>query len=98
MQQCKTRMPPQLQWQSPLDAGGVHDAARDLLDRGLTGIEYRDGVTAEERIGGAQLVLHLCARGVAAVRATLGADLLQPLRPDSEPVELAAKGAEPPGQ
>src|SRR2546430_13132558 len=77
--------------QPPLDAAGVQNAAGDLLDGALGGIEPRQRVAREQRLRGAQLVLHLLLRGVAAVRAALGADLLQPLRFDGQRIELGAE-------
>src|SRR5579863_9855185 len=65
--------------QPPLDAGGVENAAGDLLDRALGGVERGNAQARNQRLGGTQLVAHLLLRGVAALRAALVADLLQPL-------------------
>src|SRR2546421_1308908 len=77
--------------QPPLDAAGVQNPAGDLLDGALGGIEPRQRVAREQRLRDAQLVPHLLLRGVAAIRAALGADLLQPLRFDGQRIELGAE-------
>src|SRR5438874_1728731 len=81
--------------QPPLDAAGVQDAAGDLLDRALGGVEPRQRVAGKQRLGRAQLVQLLLPRGVAAVRPALVADLLQPLGPDGERKQLGAIRLEP---
>src|SRR5207248_5004332 len=85
---CRARA---LRAQPPLDAAGVQNPAGDLLDGALGGIEPRQRVAREQRLRGAQLVLHLPLRGVAAVRAALAADLLQALRFDGQRIELGAE-------
>src|SRR6202035_315945 len=80
-----------LRAQTPLDAAGVQNPAGDLLDRALGGIEPRQAVAREQRLRGAQFVLHLLLRSVAALRAALAADLLQPLGPDGQRIELGAE-------
>src|SRR5487761_1761815 len=64
------KLPPTLQFpcwpqrpQPPLDARGVENAAGDLLDRALRGVEGRDAVARDQRLGGAQLIAHLLLRG-----------------------------------
>src|ERR687898_1875853 len=79
-----------LRTQTPLDAGVVEYAARDFLDGTFSGVEHWYGVAVEKSLRSAQLVLHLLTRGIAAVRAALAADLLQPFGFDSQRVELLA--------
>src|SRR5256885_12269589 len=83
-----------LRAQPPLDATGVQNPAGDLLDGALGGIEPRQRVAREQRLRGAQLVLHLLLRGVATVGAALAADLLQSLRLDGQRIELGAERLE----
>src|SRR6185437_728627 len=81
--------------QPPLDAGGVENAGRNLLDRALRGIERGDAQAGDQRLGGAQLVTYLLLGGVAALRAPLVADLLQALGLDGQGIKLATVRLEP---
>src|SRR6185437_10709014 len=84
--------------QPPLDAGGVENAGRNLLDRALRGIERGDAQAGDQRLGGAQLVTYLLLGRVTALRPALVADLLQALGLYGEGIKLATMRLEPGGK
>src|SRR5262245_40955737 len=84
--------------QAPLDTRGAENAARDLFDRAFRGIDERNRIAREERLGRAQLVGHLLTRRIAAFRAPFVTNLLKALGLDGQGIELATVRLETRGQ
>ena len=78
-----------------LQLGAVHDGRRDLLDRLRRRVEHRNALAIEQTLALAHLVAAVLQRRVLAVRAPLGADVVEPLRVDGEPEQPVAPAAAP---
>src|ERR1700728_5285532 len=69
--------------------GQLENAAGNLLDRTMRGIDVRHAKACVHALGRAQFVLYLLRRGVTALRAPHLAYLLQPRGLDRQAKQLA---------
>src|SRR6266850_5335578 len=71
----------------PLDPELAQDGGGDFLDRFAGRVDAADAFAAHQLLGFLDLVAAVVQVGVAAVRAALAADLVQPLGGDGETVK-----------
>src|ERR1035438_8242314 len=75
--------------QASLDTGAIEYSARNFLYRAFRGVDDRNAVPFEQGLRCTHLECDLARRGVSTVGAPLVADLLQTVRLDRQPEQLA---------